>query len=444
LLTNYQVIVSNGTVVVSPAPLSLTADNKSRVYATTNPPFTGTIVGVQNNDAISASYSTPAVVASPVGTYPIAPMPSGSGLGNYVVSTNNGTLTVTSASLLVKADDRTRTYGQTNDLTFSLIGLGEGQATNTVSGSPSLNTSAETNSPVGQYEISVSAGTLTLLDSNYDLSFSNGTLTVTQTVLTVEADDQTRIYGATNPPLTFSYDGFVNGDGTNIVNGEPALSTDADTNNSVGTYAITVGQGTLGLADTNYGLAFVNGTLTVTPASSSNAVVSSLNPSITGDNVMFTAMVSPLAPAKTLPTGSVTFLTNDAVLAIAPLSNGMAGVSTKFLPPGTNGVVAAYTGDGNYFGSTNGLQQSVTAVCSDTNYILSIVMDPTNTFTFTLVGTTNAQYRLLQTTDVTLPVTNWVTVSGSTNVAFEGAWHYTITNDGDAAFFRVQALAPCP
>jgi hypothetical protein len=446
LLTNYLVIVSNGTVVVAPAPLSVTADNKSRVYATTNPAFTGTIVGVQNNDSISASYITPAVVASPVGTYPIQPIPSGSGLGNYIVATNNGILTVTSAPLLVRADDRTRAYGQTNDLTFSFIGIGAGQETNILSGAPSLNTTAKTNSPLGQYEISMSAGTLTLLDSNYDLTFSNGTLTVTQTVLTVEADDQTRSYGATNPPLTFSFDGFVNGDGTNIVNGELALSTAADTNSSVGTYVITVGQGTLGLTDTNYGLAFVNGTLTVTPGTSSNAVVSSLNPSTTGDDVTFSAMVSPVPPATTLPTGNITFLTNDAVLAIAPLSNGIAGVSTKFLPPGANAVVAAYTGDGNYLGSSNGLQQSVTAVCSGTNYILSIVIDPTNTFTFTftLLGSTNAQYRVLQTTDLTLPITNWTVVAGSTNIAFDGAWQYTITNDGDAAFFRVQAVEPCP
>jgi len=444
LLTNYLVIVSNGTVVVSPAPLSVTADNKSRIYGTTNPPLTGTLVGVQNNDAISASYSTPAVLSSPVGTYPIVPAPSGTSLGNYVVTTNNGTLTVSTAPLIVRADDRTRAYGQTNVLTFSFNGIGAGQETNILSGTPSLNTAAETNSPIGQYEISVTTGTLTLLDTNYGLVFSNGTLIVTQALLTIQADNQTRSYGATNPPLTFSYDGFVNGEGTNIVNGEPTLSTDAGTNSSVGTYAITVGQGTLGLTDTNYGFAFVNGTLSVTPASSSNSVVSSLNPSMTGDDVIFTAMVSPVSPATTLPTGNVTFLTNDAVLGIAPLSNGVAGVSTKFLPPGTNAVVAAYTGDGNYFGSTNTLPQSVTAVCSGTNYILSIVLDPTNTFTFTFVGSSNAQYRLLQTTDVTLPITNWVAVSGSTNIAFDGAWHYTITNDGDAAFFRVEALAPCP
>jgi len=107
-------------------------------------------------------------------------------------------------------------------------------------------------------------------------------------------------------------------------------------------------------------------------------------------------------------------------------------------------VVAAYAGDGNYFGSTNTLPQSVTAVCSGTNYKLSIVLDPTNTFTFTFVGTTNAQYRLLQTTDLTLPITNWSVVPASTNVAFGGAWQLTLTNAGDAAFFRVEAVVPCP
>jgi hypothetical protein len=365
-------------------------------------------------------------------------------LSNYALVTNNGVLTVTRAALLVKADDKTRSYGQINALTASYIGIGAGQGTNILSGSVVLTTAAETNSPIGSYAITVAAGTLSVADTNYDLVFSNGTLTVTQAVLTVKADDQTRSYGATNPPLTFSYNGFVNGDGTNIVSGEPDLSTLADSNSSVGIYAITVGQGTLNVADTNYGLAFVNGTFTITPASSTNAMVSSLNPSTTGNNVMFTATVSPVPPATTLPTGNVMFLTNDAVLGVVPLNSGIAGIITTSLPPGTNIVIAAYPGDGNYFGSTNALQQSVTAVCSGTNYILSIVMDPTNTFTFTFVGSTNAQYRLLQTADPTLPITNWTAVPGSTNIAFDGTWQFTVTNDADAAFFRVEALAPCP
>lgn len=442
-LTNYSVMASNGVLTVTPAGLSVTANNVTRVYGVTNPPLTGVIVGIQNNEAISASYGTSANAASPVGTYPIVPSLFGSTLGNYSIVTNNGVLTVTPATLTVKADDKSRGYGQTNSLTVSYNGFGEGQGTNILSGNPLLSTLAATNSPIGQYVIAVSQGTLSVSDTNYNLVFSNGTLTVTQAALMVKADDQTRTYGGTNPPLTFSFSGFVNGDGTNIVSGSPVLSTAADTNSAVGTYAITVGQGTLSVSDTNYGLSFSNGLLTITPANSTTAVISSLNPSTNGNSVTFTATVSPVPPGVSIPTGTVTFLTNNGVLGSVPLSAGTAVISTIFLPPGTNVVEAAYAGDGNYLGSTNNLQQGVTAVCSGTNYILSIVINPTNTFTFSFIGTTNSQYRLLQTADVTIPITNWTAVVGSTNTAFNGTWQYTVTNGGDAAFFRVQAIAPC-
>lgn len=443
-LTNYSVVASNGVLTVTPAELSVTADNASRLYGATNPPFTGTIAGIQNNETISANYTTPAVPLSPVGSYPIVPALSGVTLSNYTVTTNNGVLTVTTAPLLVKADDEIRAYGQTNFLTVSYIGFGEGQGTNILSGSPLLTTIAETNTPVGTYVITASQGTLSVADTNYNLVFSNGTLTVTQAVLTVKADDQTRTYGDTNPPLTFTFSGFVNADGTNILSGSPDIATSADTNSSVGAYAITVGQGTLSVADTNYAFLLVNGTLTITPATSSNSVVSSLNPSTSGDSVTFTATVSPIAPAVAFPTGNITFLTNDAVLGISALSSGVAAVSTKFLPPGTNTVTAQYAGDTNYFGSTNSLQQVVGAACSSTNYILSIVINPTNTFTFSFVGTSNAQYCIVETSDLTVPLTNWTVLSNSTNTAFDGLWQYTVTNSGDAAFFRVQAIAPCP
>ena len=38
-----------------------------------NPVFTGTIVGIKNADAITATYSSPATVLSDVGPYPIIP-----------------------------------------------------------------------------------------------------------------------------------------------------------------------------------------------------------------------------------------------------------------------------------------------------------------------------------------------------------------------------------
>jgi len=39
-----------------------------------------------------------------------------------------------------------------------------------------------------------------------------GTLSVTPATLMVTAKNQTKAYGAANPPLTMRYSGFVNGD----------------------------------------------------------------------------------------------------------------------------------------------------------------------------------------------------------------------------------------
>src|SRR5882757_220434 len=83
-------------------------------------------------------------------------------------------------------------------------------------------------------------------------------------VLTIKADNKTRAYGATNPPLTVTYSGFASGDDFSALSGSPALSTVADTNSPVGTYPIAVSQGTL--SNAHYNFSFTNGTLAVTQA----------------------------------------------------------------------------------------------------------------------------------------------------------------------------------
>jgi hypothetical protein len=444
-LTNYAVAATNGTLTITQALLSVTASNVTRPYGVTNPTLTGLIVGVLNNDPINASYNTAATPSSPVGAYPILPALSGTGLGNYSISTNPGILTVTFAPLSVHADNLFRGYGQTNPpLTVSYSGFGIGQDTNILSGSPVLQTSATTNSAVGTYDITVQAGTLAVSDTNYSFVFTNGTLTVTQAVLAVKADDKTRIYGSTNPIFTFTVTGFVNGQGTNILNGSPILTTTADTNSSVGQYAISAAQGTLSATDTNYGFVFSNGVLAITVASSSTLIVSGQNPSTNGDSVTFTATASAVPVTAPPPTGNVNFLSNGGLLGSAALTNGAAVFSSNLLSPGTNTVEADYAGDGNFLGSTNSLQQVVLTQCSSTNYVSSIVGTETNTFIITFIGTTHAQYCVLTTTNATDPGANWTILPGSTNTALNGLWSFAITNSGAAQFFRAQALLPCP
>lgn len=96
-LSNYNVIINNGTLTVTPAPLSIVADDVTRAVGQPNPAFTGTITGIKNGDDITATHDSPATVGSEAGTYPIIPtLKDASGnIGNYVVSISNGTLTIT-------------------------------------------------------------------------------------------------------------------------------------------------------------------------------------------------------------------------------------------------------------------------------------------------------------------------------------------------------------
>jgi hypothetical protein len=84
------------SLVVSPAALTVTSSNASRLYGQTNPVFGGTITGLENQDNITATYSCSATSNSAVGPYAIVPslVDPGDRQTNYTVSLVNGTLTV--------------------------------------------------------------------------------------------------------------------------------------------------------------------------------------------------------------------------------------------------------------------------------------------------------------------------------------------------------------
>ena len=61
-------------LVVSPAPLTVTANNAARAYGQDNPVFTGALSGLQGVDNIGVEYVCAASPASPPGAYPIVPV----------------------------------------------------------------------------------------------------------------------------------------------------------------------------------------------------------------------------------------------------------------------------------------------------------------------------------------------------------------------------------
>jgi gliding motility-associated-like protein len=82
---------------VTPALLAIIADDKSKTFATLNPPLTATYVGFVNFETV-ANLTTPPLLAttattfSPVGQYPITV--TGASSTNYTISYIDGTLTI--------------------------------------------------------------------------------------------------------------------------------------------------------------------------------------------------------------------------------------------------------------------------------------------------------------------------------------------------------------
>jgi sugar lactone lactonase YvrE len=100
-----------------------------------------------------------------------------------------------------------------------------------------------------------------------------------------------------------------------------------------------------------------------TAAVTTTSLVTSPNPSLSGQNVTLTAFVSP-APA----TGSITFQDGSASLGTVTLNGGTAVLTLSTLSLGNHSLTAVYSGDGSYGASGSGtLTQTVTG----TSYTVS-------------------------------------------------------------------------
>src|SRR6185437_6307390 len=176
VLGNYTLSIVNGVLQISPAPLTVTAASVSRLYGDPNPVFTGTITGIKNGDNITATYSSATDPTTAVGTYPIVPAVSDNGTGalaNYIVTSNNGTLTINPALLTIQANDASAPVGGPFPaFTGTITGLKNSDVV-----TASYSTTADATSPAGTYPIIPSADPSPAL-SNYTLSLVNGTLTL--------------------------------------------------------------------------------------------------------------------------------------------------------------------------------------------------------------------------------------------------------------------------
>jgi autotransporter-associated beta strand protein len=178
---------------------------------------------------------------------------------------------------------------------------------------------------------------------------------------------------------------------TNIVGEDnvfPASGSVGLVGNNAGEQAITSPNTlTLGGAQaTNYTVTGLMGAVLITKNSNTFlALTSSSQTNAYSIPVAFSATILANGAPAVNATGSVTFLTNGVVFCASNLVNGTAYTPyLSNLPVGTNIITAEYTGDGNYFGCTNSLNQLVMQQTSDvtfSNSLVAITWNPSGTIT---------------------------------------------------------------
>ncbi|MDO9570753.1 MAG: MBG domain-containing protein [Hydrogenophaga sp.] len=278
---DYTISYVNGSMVVTPAPLVVTADNQTKPYGTTfafaGTEFTST--GLVNADTIGSatlvSAGAPAAAHVAGSPYPVVPSDATGGSfnpANYTISYVNGAMVITPAPLVVTANNQTKPYGTAFPFTgteFTSSGLVNadtiGSATLVSAGTPA--TAPVAGSPYPIVPSDATGGTFT--PGDYTISYVNGVMTVTPVALTLTANDATKVFGQTLtlPPSAFTAEGLVNGDTIDsVVETSPGTVASAPVVGSPYAIDITPGSAAGGtFVPSNYVTVYQPGDLTVTP-----------------------------------------------------------------------------------------------------------------------------------------------------------------------------------
>lgn len=249
--SNYDITFVDGTFTIAPRPITVRADDLSKVYGGLDPTgFTYTIIAGNLVGSDNLTGELARANGDDAGVYSI-----GQGdltNGNYDITFVDGTFTITPRSITVTADDLSKVYGDPTELTYAITA-------GTLVGSDKLTgVLAPSSNDVGVHTIG--QGSLTNANnSNYDITFVDGTLTIDPALLRIIVEDADRFYGQPNPEFRVIYDGLVQGDDGDALLGTLIFVTDADVASSPGSYTVQAE----GVTADNYTVVFVPGTLLI-------------------------------------------------------------------------------------------------------------------------------------------------------------------------------------
>ena len=291
---NYSVDYVPGTLTINPAPLTITANDKTMTHGAAVPRFDAQASGLVNGDTSSvlsglrcgARDANGQAVGSgtPAGSYPITC--SGGSAANYSLSYVGGTLTITKAetTTALSAAPNATVYGQPATFTaaVSVSGPGAGQP----------------------------GGTVAFYDSGSTIA---GCAAQPVNPATRTATCTTAALGIAQHSITAIYSGDAN-----VVGSSAATPL----------------------------------TQTVNKAAVATTLGASANPSAAGQAVTFSATVAAAAPGAGTPSGTVTFRNGATIIGTGRLStsNGatVGTFTTSGLTVGQHTISASFGGDGNF------------------------------------------------------------------------------------------------
>ncbi|GAA4279150.1 hypothetical protein GCM10022259_38750 [Aquimarina mytili] len=311
--SNYDITFVSNDLTITPRAIEITADAKSKTYGDADPALTyqitsGTLAG---SDVFTGNLSR--VAGENVGSYAIeqGTLTAGS---NYTTTFISDDLTIGQRAIEIAADALNKQYGDADPALTYQITSGSLAGSDAFTGS--LNRAA--GEAVGPYAIG--QGTIAL-NGNYALSFVPNTLTIGQRTIEITADAKSKVYGDTDPVLTYQ-----------ITSGSLAGS-DAFTGSlsrvageAVGPYVID--QGTVAL-NANYALSFVPNTLTI--AQRAIEITADAQSKTYGD----------ADPAFTYQITSGTLAGSDTIIGILERTAG-ENVGTYAIDQGTLGINPNY------------------------------------------------------------------------------------------------------
>ena len=232
---------------------------------------------------------------------------SGAQAGDYTLTQPTATATIAQKALTITANSQSDTYGDTlGTLTYTNSGLATGDsfsgALSTAHGGAGTALANANGFNVSGSPFTITQGTLTVSDgnggNNYAITYNSANLTLAAKAITVTADNESKVFGDSDPALDYTESGLAAGDASASFTG--ALTRDAG--ESIGNYTIL--QGTLA-ATGNYRIGtFNDGIFAITGTSSAPIAIPTTVQGVINRNIQATAPQVPLPSAPSLDVDS--------------------------------------------------------------------------------------------------------------------------------------------